>query len=271
MVSLARCSTAIAFFAALAVSTVQGQDVSPCDLPVRDDFTFQAKMLAAVNAERAKNGLAAMCTNKKLQKAAQLHSEDMANKNFMGHTGSNGSKFADRITAQGFNWNGAAENVAAGQTDVASVMNSWMTSAGHRANIMGNSKFFGTGYAFSASSTYKHYWTQDFASGAGEACDSDGAATPPTTAPTKAPTKAPTPPPTKAPAATTKAPAVATRPPTAAPTKAPTRPPTTQPPVQQSPRPALRTPTPTSRPTMAPSSTKKPSPKIPKTDCKPIY
>ncbi|TYZ55197.1 hypothetical protein PybrP1_000201, partial [[Pythium] brassicae (nom. inval.)] len=47
---------------------------------------------------------------------------------------------------------------------------SWMTSDGHRANILGAYKFFGTGYAHSVSSMYKHYWTQDFANGNGESC-----------------------------------------------------------------------------------------------------
>ncbi|TYZ60802.1 hypothetical protein PybrP1_004002 [[Pythium] brassicae (nom. inval.)] len=147
-----------------------GQEVPSRNLRVEVDANFQAKMLAAVNAERAKNGLAAMCTNRKLQKAAQLHSEDMATKNFMSHMGSNGSNFADRIKAQGFNWNGAAENVAAGQADVATVMSSWMKSPGHKANILGKNKFFGMGYAHSASSMYKHYWTQEFANGNGESC-----------------------------------------------------------------------------------------------------
>lgn len=174
MVSLARCSTAIAFVSVLAVSAVQGLEVQ--EVPVRHlrvevDANYQAKMLAAVNAERAKNGLGPMCTNKKLQKAAQLHSEDMAAKNFMGHTGSNGSTFVSRITAQSFTWNGAAENVAAGQVDVAAVMNSWMNSAGHKANILGAYKFFGTGYGYSTTSMYKHYWTQDFGNGNGEVCD----------------------------------------------------------------------------------------------------
>lgn len=145
---------------------------------------FQALMLATVNAERAKAGLSAMCANSKLQAAAQGHSDDMASSNYMSHTGSDGSTMAQRINAQSYSWSAIAENVAAGQVDVAAVMTSWMNSAGHKANIM-NAKYtqFGTGYAYSASSTYKHYWTQVFGTSSSEACV--GSTTTTTTAPAK--------------------------------------------------------------------------------------
>jgi len=46
-----------------------------------------------------------------------------------------------------------------------------MSSSGHRANILSTTyKMFGCGYAYSSSSKYDHYWTQDFASGTGEVC-----------------------------------------------------------------------------------------------------
>uniref|UniRef100_K3WIC1 SCP domain-containing protein n=1 Tax=Globisporangium ultimum (strain ATCC 200006 / CBS 805.95 / DAOM BR144) TaxID=431595 RepID=K3WIC1_GLOUD len=167
---------------------------------------FQAQMLAAVNAERAKVGLVAFCTNKKLQASAQLHSNDQARNNFMSHTGSDGSSMSQRITAQSFVWSSIAENVAAGQVDVTAVMKAWMNSSGHKANILGNYKFFGTGYAYNANSNYKHYWTQDFGTGSSEACDSSG-----TVQSTTAPTVTPTPTtatPTMTPKATTATPAV---------------------------------------------------------------
>lgn len=128
-------------------------------------------MLIAVNAERAAVGRPPLCANKKLQTAAQRHSDDMANNNFMSHTGSNGSTMSNRISAQAFGWSAIAENVAAGQVDVAAVVKSWMASDGHRANILGDYKYFGMGYAFCAASTYKHYWTQDFGTGVTEVCD----------------------------------------------------------------------------------------------------
>ncbi|KUF93185.1 hypothetical protein AM588_10009589 [Phytophthora nicotianae] len=136
------------------------------------DGYFQ-QMLDAVNAERAKAGLSALCTNKKLAAAAARHSKDMADNDFMEHDGSDGSTMSERVTAAGYQWTAVAENVAAGQEDVASVMESWMNSEGHRANILGaDYSMFGTAYAYNADSTYKHYWTQDFGAGDTEACDS---------------------------------------------------------------------------------------------------
>ncbi|POM77470.1 SCP-like extracellular protein, partial [Phytophthora palmivora] len=113
------------------------------------------------------------CQNKKLAAAAKRHSDDMAANDFMAHDGSDGSTMSQRVTDAGYEWSAVAENVAAGQEDVASVMESWMNSEGHRANILGaDYTMFGTAYAYDASTTYKHYWTQDFGAGDTEACDS---------------------------------------------------------------------------------------------------
>ncbi|KAG6972385.1 hypothetical protein JG688_00004011 [Phytophthora aleatoria] len=134
---------------------------------------FQALLLAAVNKERAAVGLPSLCMNTKLQSAAQKHSNDMAANNFMSHTGSNGSSMSQRITASGFKWTAIAENVAAGQKDVTTMMQAWMNSAGHKKNILGSKyKMFGCGYAYNANSIYKRYWTQEFGTGSSESCSS---------------------------------------------------------------------------------------------------
>ncbi|CEG45594.1 RxLR-like protein [Plasmopara halstedii] len=131
---------------------------------------YAAIMLASVNSQRASRGLSALCMNVKLLAASRRHSIDMAAKNFISHLGSDGSSMAMRITEAGYRWTRAAENVAAGQVNVAAVMNSWMQSIGHRANIFGDYTMFGIAYAYSQDSTYKHYWTQNFAKGSTEAC-----------------------------------------------------------------------------------------------------
>ena len=56
------------------------------------------EMLSAVNAERARNGRPPLCLNAKLNAAAQAHSNDMANNNFLGHTGEE-SGFVQRLRA----------------------------------------------------------------------------------------------------------------------------------------------------------------------------
>ncbi|MCC6751300.1 MAG: transporter, partial [Deltaproteobacteria bacterium] len=58
---------------------------------------------------------------------------------------------------------GAGENIALGQPTPAQVMKSWMTSPGHRANILGPFTHLGTGYVPCGTGAFaKPYWTQDF-------------------------------------------------------------------------------------------------------------
>ncbi|KAF4315903.1 hypothetical protein BBO99_00009053 [Phytophthora kernoviae] len=112
----------------------------------------------------AQNGLSALTIDYRLMASAQLHSQDQANQCQMSHAGSNGSKMVDRIKAQNYNYNVAAENVAAGQTSVESVMTSWWNSPGHRANIL-NKDVVNVGFALANNngcSNYATYWTQDF-------------------------------------------------------------------------------------------------------------
>ena len=143
---------------------------------------YYQEMLDAVNNERSKAGLAPLCSNNKLSAAAKRHSDDMAAQDFMAHDGSDGSTMSQRITASKYEWDAIAENVAAGQEDVTSVMVSWMNSKGHRANILGQDyTMLGMAYAYNGGSKYKHYWTQDFGAGGTEACDSGSATDSPTT------------------------------------------------------------------------------------------
>ncbi|KAF1327889.1 Scp-like extracellular protein, partial [Globisporangium splendens] len=121
-------------------------------------------MLNSINAYRNQNGLASLVANAKLHAAANVHSQDQANRCTMTHDGSDGSKAWDRMAAQGYQWTNAAENVAAGQTSVESVMTSWWNSAGHRANIL-NAEVRDVGFAKAVNNgcgNYKTYWTQDF-------------------------------------------------------------------------------------------------------------
>ncbi|MFD4641864.1 CAP domain-containing protein [Lentzea sp. NPDC058436] len=124
----------------------------------------QDDVIALTNAERAKVNCPALKANAALNTAAQRHSADMAAKNFMSHTGSDGSNFVTRIERAGYTrWTRAAENVAAGQQNAAAVVRSWMNSSGHRANILNCAlRDIGVGYAYRQGTTYGHYWTQDF-------------------------------------------------------------------------------------------------------------
>lgn len=99
-----------------------------------------------------------------LNKAAQLHSEDMATNNYFDHTGLNGSTFGSRIAAQGYTGTAQGENIAAGQSTTQGAFDTWRNSnSGHCQNMMGaNLNEIGLGHAFNTTSTWKHYWTLVF-------------------------------------------------------------------------------------------------------------
>ncbi len=126
--------------------------------------TFESQLLQLVNAERQKVGAPALRVNAKLAQAAKRQAGDMARNDFLSHTGSDNSTIRSRIEATRYSWGRIGENVAAGQATPSAVMQSWMNSPGHRANIL-NRDFteIGIGYATNRSSQYTHYWTQVFA------------------------------------------------------------------------------------------------------------
>jgi uncharacterized protein YkwD len=119
------------------------------------------QVLVLVNRERAKAGCRAVTANASLQRAAQAHSADMAARNYFSHTSQDGRTFADRIRAAGYGGNRMAENIAAGQATAASVMQAWMSSSGHRANIL-NCSYTALGVGHATGGSYGHYWVQDF-------------------------------------------------------------------------------------------------------------
>jgi uncharacterized protein YkwD len=127
---------------------------------------YQAEVLALSNAERAAAGCNVKLTaNAALTQAAQAHAEDMLKKNYFSHDSQDGTGAFERITAAGYTWSGAAENIAAGQSTPAAVMKTWMNSAGHKANILNcGLTELGVGYAAGSGAAYGQYWVQDFGS-----------------------------------------------------------------------------------------------------------
>ncbi len=124
---------------------------------------FESEVIDLVNAERAAQGLHPLNADHNLATAARDHSEDMGLQGYFSHTSLDGRTVPDRITATGYAYNTYGENIAAGYQTPEAVIDGWMLSSGHRANIL-NPNFcdIGVGYAYLANSTYGHYWTQDF-------------------------------------------------------------------------------------------------------------
>lgn len=125
------------------------------------------QVLALTNAERAKVGCGALKINNTLAIVAQAHAIDMAENDFFDHNSLNGASPFDRMQAAGYNFSSAAENIAAGYSTPATVMDGWMNSAGHRSNILNcNYTEIGIGFYRLANDTgdvnYVWYWVQDF-------------------------------------------------------------------------------------------------------------
>lgn len=112
-----------------------------------------------VNAERAKEGLAPLTINTKVQAAAQVRAKECEQS--FSHTRPNGTSFATALKEQNVSYRSAGENIAWGQRSPQEVVNAWMNSSGHRANIM-NANFttIGVGYYQNAKGT--NYWCQLF-------------------------------------------------------------------------------------------------------------
>ncbi|MFC9243750.1 sigma-70 family RNA polymerase sigma factor [Streptomyces sp. NPDC057136] len=118
------------------------------------------QVTALVNSERTKEGCGTVRSNEQLATAASRHSADMAARDYFSHTAPDGSDPGDRITAAGYRWSTYGENIAKGQRTAADVMDSWMESPGHRANILNCSfKEIGMGVQDTSAGPV---WTQNF-------------------------------------------------------------------------------------------------------------
>ena len=123
----------------------------------------EAEVLRLVNIERAKVGCKALKADATLAAVARAHSKDMAVNGYFDHNSQDGTTPFQRMSKAGYTYSYAAENIAAGQQTPASVMGSWMNSAGHKANILNcNLTELGVGVWTQKGSPYGIYWTQDF-------------------------------------------------------------------------------------------------------------
>lgn len=137
------------------------------DSPSSPDGTvsdYAKKVFELVNAERANHGIAPLAWSDDLAAVAYAHSKDMNDRRFMSHNNPDGQTPFDRMKAYGLRYSRAAENIAAGQKTPQAVMQGWMNSSGHRANILNPElKMLGVGY-YQGDGPYGSYWTQCFMS-----------------------------------------------------------------------------------------------------------
>lgn len=119
---------------------------------------YENEVVRLVNSERAKNGLSPLTQDWELSRVARFKSQDMKDNSYFSHTSPiYGSPF-DMIKNFGISYRTAGENIARGQATPQAVVNAWMNSSGHRANILNKSyKKIGVGYVSDG-----RFWTQMF-------------------------------------------------------------------------------------------------------------
>ena len=119
---------------------------------------YEAEVIRLVNEIRVQYGLQPLKTNWELSRVARYKSQDMVDKHYFSHTSPTyGSPF-QMMKAFGLSYRTAGENIAYGQRTPQEVVNAWMNSSGHRANIL-NSSYTQIGVGYVANG---NYWTQMF-------------------------------------------------------------------------------------------------------------
>ena len=121
-------------------------------------LSYEQEVVDLVNQIRKNHGLKPLTVNWQLSRVARYKSQDMLDKKYFSHTSPTyGSPF-DMIKAFNISYRTAGENIAMGYTTPSAVVNGWMNSTGHRANILNaNYTQIGVGYVANG-----HYWTQMF-------------------------------------------------------------------------------------------------------------
>ena len=118
----------------------------------------QTSVVGSVNQQRALAGRPALTVDGRLTAAAQSHSDDMAGRQTMSHTGTGGTDGGQRISNAGYQWSTWGENIAAGQPTPTDVMAAWLASPPHRANILSDA-VSQIGVAATTGANGVVYWT----------------------------------------------------------------------------------------------------------------
>lgn len=119
-------------------------------------------VLKIVNKERLKAGKTPISMFKSIQDAASIRAKELIDR--FDHTRPNDTSCFSALDEKKINYMSAGENIAAGQKNAKEVMNSWMNSEGHKANIL-NESFQHIGIGYVKGGNYKHNWVQMFIGG----------------------------------------------------------------------------------------------------------
>jgi len=125
------------------------------------NVNYEERVAQLVNIEREKNGLQPLAFDSSISNVARAKSKDMADNNYFAHQSPTYGSAGDMLRNFGINWSAWGENIASGQKTPEIVVNAWMNSPGHRANIL-SSNFSKIGVGYVTNSNGTPYWTQIF-------------------------------------------------------------------------------------------------------------
>lgn len=120
---------------------------------------YVKQVIDLVNAERAKAGLSELKIDKNIVNAANVRAKEI--KSSFSHTRPDGTSFSTALKETGVSYRGSGENIAWGQKSPEQVMESWMNSEGHRANIL-NTRYKNIGVGYYQDERGVQYWVQLF-------------------------------------------------------------------------------------------------------------
>lgn len=141
------------------VTTVRARGAS--DDTSSSQSTFEDEVLRLVNEQRAANGLSKFTTDSKLTQVAKTRAKELTQE--YSHTRPDGTSCFTAFSEVGIYYSSAGENIAEGYKTPESVVEGWMNSEGHRANIL-NPKFSKMGVGYAEDSGNGRYWVQVFTS-----------------------------------------------------------------------------------------------------------
>lgn len=123
--------------------------------------SMEKQVASLTNSERRSAGLGSLTLDSQLSKLARMKAEDMAKNGYFSHTSPTYGSAFDMMKKYGVSYRTAGENIAKGQKTPEAVMNGWMNSSGHRANIL-SSAYTHIGVGYAKDSNGNTYWVQIF-------------------------------------------------------------------------------------------------------------
>jgi len=136
--------------------------VTGADVAAGPDSGVQQRVLALVNENRRHGGCRDLTLDRRLIGAASEHAADMARHDYFAHESRDGDDAGDRVRDSGYRWRRYGENIARGSGSPHDVVDDWMNSPPHRANIM-DCRLHEVGLGLALADDHTAYWVQDLA------------------------------------------------------------------------------------------------------------